>query len=54
MFPPKPLDIFSPEGGCLEGLDMPRFFLNNNMCDGVLDCLFYFYCFSGVPAWRLM
>ena len=29
MFPPKPLDIFSPEeGGCSEGLDAFRFFLN--------------------------
>ena len=27
MFPPKPLDIFSPEGGCSEGLDAFRFFL---------------------------
>ena len=28
MFPPKikPLDIFSPEGGCSEGLDAFRFF----------------------------
>ena len=25
MFPPKPLDIFSPEGGCSEGLDAFRF-----------------------------
>ena len=31
MFPPKPVDIFSPEGGCSEGLDASRFFLNNNM-----------------------
>ena len=29
MFPPKqPLDIISPEGGCSEGLDAFRFFLN--------------------------
>ena len=28
MFPPKPLDIFSPEGGYSEGLDAFRFFLN--------------------------
>ena len=27
MFPPKPSDIFSPEGGYLEGLDAFRFFL---------------------------
>ena len=27
MFPTKPLDIFSPEGGCSEGLDAFRFFL---------------------------
>ena len=27
MFPPKPLDIVSPEGGCSEGLDAFRFFL---------------------------
>ena len=26
MFPPKPLDIFFPEGGCSEGLDAFRFF----------------------------
>ena len=25
----KPLDIFSPEGGCSEGLDAFRFFLNS-------------------------
>ena len=31
MFPPKPVDIFSPEGGCSEGgLAAFRFFLNNN------------------------
>ena len=29
MFPPKPLDNFSPEGGCSEGLDAFRFFLNS-------------------------
>ena len=29
MFPPKPSDIFSPEGGCSAGLDAFRFFLNN-------------------------
>ena len=28
MFPPKPLDIVPPEGGCSEGLDAFRFFLN--------------------------
>ena len=28
MFPPKPLDIVSPEGGCSEGLDAFRFLLN--------------------------
>ena len=28
MFPPKPLDIFTPGGGCSEGLDAFRFFLN--------------------------
>ena len=28
MFPPKLFDIFSPEGGCSEGLDAFRFFLN--------------------------
>ena len=28
MFPPKPLDNLSPEGGCSEGLDAFRFFLN--------------------------
>ena len=28
MFPPKPLEIFSPEGGCSEDLDAFRFFLN--------------------------
>ena len=28
MFPPKPSDIFPPEGGCSEGLDAFRFFLN--------------------------
>ena len=48
MFPPKPLDIFTPEGGCSEGLDAPRFFLDNNMCDGVttLSVLFllFFWC----------
>ena len=27
MFPPKSSDIFSPEGGCSEGLDAFRFFL---------------------------
>ena len=27
MFPPKPLDIFPPEGGCSEGLDVFIFFL---------------------------
>ena len=32
MFPPKPLDIFSPEGGYSEGLDAFRFFLNK-FCD---------------------
>ena len=46
---PKPLDIFSPKGGCSEGLDASRFFLsNNNMCDvyhnvSVLFLLF-FWC----------
>ena len=31
MFPPtKPLDIFSAEGGCSEGLDAFRFFLNRD------------------------
>ena len=28
MFPPKSLDIFSPEGECSEGLDAFRIFLN--------------------------
>ena len=28
MFPPKPLDVFSPEGGCSEGLDVFKCFLN--------------------------
>ena len=28
MFPPKPLDIVPPEGGCSEGLDAFIFFLN--------------------------
>ena len=31
MFLPKPLDIFSPEGGCSEGLDVFRLFLNYNV-----------------------
>ena len=31
MSPPKPLDIFSPEGGCSEGLDAFRFFLNTQV-----------------------
>ena len=31
IFLPKPLDIFSPEGGCSEGLDAFRFFLNDPM-----------------------
>ena len=31
IFPPtKPSDIFSPEGGCSEGLDAFRFFLNSS------------------------
>ena len=29
MFPPKSSDIFSPEGGCSEGLDAFRFFLDS-------------------------
>ena len=29
LFRPKPSDIFSPGGGCSEGLDAFRFFLNN-------------------------
>ena len=29
-FPPKPLDIFSPEGGYSEGLDAFRFFLKHS------------------------
>ena len=29
MFPPKPLGICSPEGGCSKGLDAFRFFSNN-------------------------
>ena len=28
MFQPKPLDIFTTGGGCSEGLDAFRFFLN--------------------------
>ena len=28
MFPPKPLDVFTPGGGCSEGLDAFIFFLN--------------------------
>ena len=31
MFPPKPLDNFSPEGACSEGLDAFRFFINSTM-----------------------
>ena len=31
MFPPKPLDNFSPEGGYSEGSDAFRFFLNSIM-----------------------
>ena len=31
MFPPKPLYIVPPEGGCSEGLDAFRFFLNNTL-----------------------
>ena len=39
MFPPKPLDIFSPEGGCLEGLDAFRFFLKIECtCGLVVKC----------------
>ena len=30
MFPPKPLDIFSPEGGCSEGLDAFIFFFKTH------------------------
>ena len=30
MFPPKPSDIFSPEGRCSEGLDAFRIFLNRD------------------------
>ena len=30
MFPPKPSYMFSPVGGCSEGLDAFRFFLKNN------------------------
>ena len=29
MFPPKPSDIFSPEGECSEGLDAFRLFFKN-------------------------
>ena len=29
MFPPKPLDIVPPEGGCSEGLDAFRFLFKN-------------------------
>ena len=33
MFPPKPSDIFSPEGGCSEGLvGCVQVFLNNTLC----------------------
>ena len=31
MFPPKPSDIFPPEGGRSEGLDALRFFLENKV-----------------------
>ena len=41
MFPPKPSDMFSPEGGCSEGLDAFRFFLNNNV---------NYYIAAGSPA----
>ena len=30
MFLPKPLDNSTPEGGCSEGLDAFRFFLNKS------------------------
>ena len=31
MFLHKPLDIFSPKGGCSEGLDAFRFFFKNTI-----------------------
>ena len=42
MFPPKPLDIFSPEGGCSEGLDASGFFSNNNN----MSCVMVYYIVS--------
>ena len=41
MFPPKHLDMFPPEGGCSEGLDAFRFFLNYYLCFLGLSTLSY-------------
>ena len=41
MFPPKPVDIFSADSGCTEGLDASRFFFNNNM-----SCVMVYYIVS--------
>ena len=52
MFPPtKPLDIFPPEGGCSEGLDAFRFFVNNciySLCNSILlpPCVMVYYIVS--------
>ena len=42
MFPPKPLDIVPPEGGCSEGLDAFRFSnYFNSWKDFVLDLIIF-------------
>ena len=47
MFPPKLLDIFSPEeGGCSEGLNAFRFFLNSSFrCPTRFFFSFVCFCF---------
>ena len=41
MFPPKPSDIFSPEGGCSEGLDAFTFFLTGPLFPIGIEHLIY-------------
>ena len=58
MFPPKPLDIFPPEGGCSEGLDAFRFkrFCLYSQCSHLTKPLDIFPpeggCSEGLDAFR--
>ena len=52
MFPPKPSDIFSPKGGCSEGLGTLRFFLWLHYTRLVPDPRFLLFVLQNIAGYK--